>query len=193
MIRRVISTGTQSRVRRYLSFFGVLALWIIVAFNAWVLWPTSLGGSTSFVIVSGESMEPLYTPGDLVVARKGAPAIGDVVVYRPDGLGDAKVVHKIVGGNGVSGWDVKGVNNAWLDQWHPTNADVVGVVVLHVGKGNGIGAVFLSPLFWGAFLLVAVVLLLWPLKRGDRDKPDAAAPKSVAPGRDATATRGASD
>lgn len=172
MIRRTTGSGAQSPARRYLSFFGGIALWGVVAFSAWVLWPTSLGGSTSFVVVSGDSMKPLYAPGDLVVARKGVPAVGDVVVYRPDGLGDAKVVHQIVGGDGVAGWDVKGVNNAWLDQWHPTNADVVGVVGFHFAAGNGVGSLLLSPLFWGAFLIAAIGLLLWP-ERGRRANPPA--------------------
>lgn len=174
MIRRTTDTDAQSRVRRYLSFLGGLALWVVVAFNAWFLWPSSLGGSTTFVVVSGQSMEPLYAPGDLVVARKGVPAVGDVIVYRPEGLGDAKVVHKIVGGDGVTGWDVKGVNNDWLDQWHPTNDDVVGMVAVHLGSGNRIGTLLLSPLFWGAFFVVAIGLLLWP------EKPDGAAPSDRA-------------
>lgn len=149
---------------------------MVVAFSAWFLWPITLGGSTSFVIISGKSMEPLYAPGDLVVARKGVPAIGDVVVYRPEGLGDAKVVHQIVGGDGVAGWDVKGVNNTWVDEWHPTNRDVVGVVAVHFGAGNHIGAVILSPIFWGAFLVAAIGLLLWPERRNgvatrERDAP----------------------
>jgi signal peptidase len=154
-------------VRRYLSFVGTLVLWLIVAFSAWFLWPSSLGGGTTFVIVSGSSMEPQYAAGDLVVAREGTPAIGDVVVYRPEGLGNAKVVHQIVGGDGATGWDVKGVNNDWLDQWNPTDQDVVGIVVLRLDADNLLGALTLSPLFWGAFLLVAVGLLLWPERRND--------------------------
>jgi signal peptidase len=163
-------------VRRYLSFFGNLVLWLIIAFNAWFLWPSSLGGATTFVIVSGTSMEPLYAPGDLVVARKGTPAIGDVVVYRPEGLGNAKVVHQIVGGDGATGWNVKGINNDWLDQWNPTDQDVVGIVVLQLDADNRFGSLMLSPLFWGAFLLVAVGLLLWP--DGPDDGPAGAGSRS---------------
>jgi signal peptidase len=111
------------------------------------------------------------------VARKGAPAVSDVIAYRPEGWGDAKVVHQIVGGDGVTGWDVKGVNNDWLDQWHPTNDDVAGVVVFSLGAGNRIGTVILSPLFWGAFLLVAVGLLLLPESQDDPAVSDRAAPE----------------
>ncbi len=174
MNRQTTDAGVHRSAFRYLSFLGNFALWAVIMFNAWFLWPSSLGGSTTFVVVSGHSMEPVYASGDLVVARKGAPAIGDVVVYRPEGLGDAKVVHQIVGGDGVTGWDMKGPNNDWLDPWHPTDDDVVGVVVFHIGAANHIGTVLLSPLFWGAFLLVAVGLLLWP------ERPDEPAPSERA-------------
>lgn len=172
MIRQTTDTGGRASAYRYLSFLGSLALWAIVAFSAWMLWPSSLGGSTTFVLVSGPSMEPQYVAGDLVVAREGTPAIGDVVVYRPEGLGDAKVVHQIVGGDGATGWEVQGVNNEWLDPWQPTDDDVVGIVVFHVGGANPVGSVILNPLFWGAFLLVAIGLLLWSEKAEEPDKPE---------------------
>ncbi len=171
MNRLSTDTGVHTDARRYLSVLGQCALWMVVAFNAWFLWPSSLGGSTTFVVVNGQSMEPLYAAGDLVVARKGAPVVGDVVVYRPEGLGDAKVVHQIVGGDGTTGWDVQGTNNDWLDPWQPTNDDVVGIVVFHIGAANHVGTVILSPLFWGAFLLVAVGLLLWPEKPEEPEEP----------------------
>lgn len=162
MIRPTTDTDAHAGVRRYLSFLGSLLLWLVIGFNAWFLWPSSLGGATTFVVVNGSSMEPLYSSGDLVVARKGSPAVGDVVVYRPEGLGDAKVVHQIVGGDADTGWDVQGINNDWLDQWHPTNREVAGIVVLRIDASNQLGSLILSPLFWGAFLVVAVGLLLWP-------------------------------
>ena len=161
--------GAHTRVRRYLSFSGNLALWLVVAFCAWLLWPSSLGGSTSFILVNGHSMEPSYLPGDLVIARTGVPSLGDIVVYRPEGLGDSKVVHQIVGGDGVNGWVMKGLNNDWVDPWKPTNADVVGIVQLRIPSLGGFGRVLLSPLIWAALLVVSIGLLLWPGKPDDEE------------------------
>jgi signal peptidase I len=172
VIRQTTDSDARTRVRRYLSFFGNLALWIVVAFCTWLLWPSSLGGSTSFILVNGHSMEPSYLPGDLVVARTGVPSVGDVVVYRPEGVGDSKVVHQIVGGDGVTGWTMKGLNNDWVDPWTPTNDQVLGVVQLRVPSLGGLGRVLLSPLIWAALLVTSIGLLLWPGKPdGERESP----------------------
>jgi signal peptidase len=172
-------SDAHTRVRRYLSFSGNLALWIVVAFCAWFLWPSSLGGSTTFILVNGHSMEPSYLPGDLAIARTGVPSVGDVVVYRPAGLGDSKVVHQIVGGDGVNGWVVKGLNNDWVDPWKPTNADVVGVVQLRIPSLGGLGVVLLSPFIWAGLLVISIGLLLWPGKSGDEEQTPARTPGST--------------
>ena len=56
------------------------ALLVILAI---LVWPTSLGGCTTMTVVSGHSMEPTFHTGDLVVARCGTPAVGDIVIYQP--------------------------------------------------------------------------------------------------------------
>lgn len=170
VIRHTTEIGAHTRARRLLSYVGSLALWAVVAFCAWFLWPSSLGGATTFVLVSGHSMEPDYFPGDLLVARTGEPSIGDAIVYRPGGqYGDAKVVHQIVGGDGVSGWEMKGINNDFIDQWRPTNEQVVGLVQVHIPSLGGLGTVLLSPVLWAGVLIVAVGLLVWPERDDDDD------------------------
>src|SRR3954470_12606918 len=102
---------------------GVLpaGAWLAVAFvAAWFLWPTSLGGCTTLTIVSGHSMEPTYLTGDLVVSRCGEPAVGEIVVYQPHELGGARIIHRVIGGDG-SGWQIQGDNNGWVDPFSPTN------------------------------------------------------------------------
>jgi signal peptidase len=162
MIREMTDTDVLSRGRRYLSFAGHLALWVVVAVCFYLLWPSTLGGASTFVIVAGHSMEPTYVSGDLVVARKGVPAIGDVVVYVPDGYPRARVVHQIVGGDGVTGWDVKGVNNSWHDPWTPTNAQVLGIVHTRIADAGVVTSILLSPLLWAGVIFVAIGLLVWP-------------------------------
>lgn len=47
--------------------------------------PPLLGGATSYVIVTGRSMQPTLRTGDLVLARSRASGytVGDVVAYHP--------------------------------------------------------------------------------------------------------------
>ena len=202
MIRATTDTDPLPRGRRYLSFAGHIALWLVVAFNFYFLWPSTLGGASTFVIVAGRSMEPTYLSGDLVVARKGVPEVGDIVVYVPDGYPQSRVVHQIVGGDGVTGWDMKGVNNSWHDPWTPTNAEVVGIVRTRVPNAGFVTSILLSPLLWAGVIFVAIGLLVWPEpasessddEPSESEPPEAELPKaSDAPSRQAVdhAPRGA--
>ncbi|PKQ26894.1 MAG: signal peptidase I [Actinobacteria bacterium HGW-Actinobacteria-4] len=154
--------GTDApRVRRYLGVAGSVLIWIIVAIDAWFLWPTSLGGDTSLVIVSGSSMEPTYFAGDLVIARKMEPSVGDVIVYAPTDLGGSQVVHRIIGGDAESGWELQGDNNDFIDPFYPVEDEVRGVVVVHYTNLGRLSALLLSPIVWACVLVVSIALLLW--------------------------------
>lgn len=151
-----------------------MLLWVIIAVDAWFLWPSSLGGSTTLIIVSGSSMVPTLHDGDLVIARRGPVSVGDIVVYQPVDLGGARVVHRLVGGNGVDGWQVQGDNNSWIDQWKPTSDQVVGRVVLRFGGGGRIADFLITPWTWGFILIGAAALVLWPGSEEDEDGSGAA-------------------
>ena len=159
--------------------------WLLVAAALWFVWPSSLGGCTTLTVVSGHSMEPTYYTGDLVVARCGTPRVGDIVVYHPPGMGKVRVIHRLIAGDGTSGWTVKGDNNQFVDPFAPTDANVVGIAVLHIPEVGRVSAVLLSPLLWLAVLLAAAVVLIWP---SDADaavtdeEPDDAPPVTGAPG-----------
>jgi signal peptidase len=146
-----------------------VAFWVGVAALAWVMWPTSLGGCTTMTIVSGHSMEPTYYTGDLVVARCGAPAVGDIVVYQPPELGGGRIIHRLVDGDGTSGWQAQGDNNDWIDPFTPTDADVLGIARLHVPHLGMFARVFATPYVWVSLIVIALALLVWP-----RDDDDAA-------------------
>jgi signal peptidase len=111
-------------------------------------------------------MEPGYHTGDLVITQKRASyEAGDVIAYRiPRGEEDAgkKVIHRVIGGNGVDGYELQGDNNNFVDPWHPINSDVIGEELLFIAGGsqyiNAVRtlpaymgfAVFLAALGWGA-------------------------------------------
>jgi signal peptidase I len=147
--------------RRSLALLGTIAIWLIAAIDLWFIWPSTLGGATSFVVVSGKSMEPTYFSGDLVIARKMEASVGDVIVYAPQSLGGAQIVHRIIGGNAEDGWVMQGDNNNFIDPFEPTGDEVKGVVVVHYSDIGRVTALMLNPIFWAALILAGVVLLVW--------------------------------
>lgn len=181
-LRRFTDTGEWT-TRRYLSLLGSVLIWIVVAIDAWYLWPTQLGGSTSMVVVSGSSMEPTYFSGDLVIARKTEPSVGDVIVYAPEALGGAQVVHRIIGGNATDGWQLQGDNNDYIDPFTPKASEVKGVVLVHYANFGRITVLLLNPMVWAFILLAAIVLLVW--WSGDNCEDDREDDDDAADGEDA--------
>ena len=143
----------------------------VVAALAWLfVWPALLGGSMTYVVISGPSMEPTYQSGDFVAAREQATyEIGDVVVFSTD---NGNVIHRIVGGDGESGYVMQGDNNPEIDQWTPTDDEVLGEAVLHVpGAGDDVMLVHhivITPPF--PYLLAGFVFLVIVMG-DDKKKP----------------------
>jgi signal peptidase len=121
-------------------------------------------------IVSGESMEPTYATGDLVVSRCGPVEVGDVVVYNPPDVGGARVIHRIVGGD-ADGWVLQGDNNSFLDPWQPEQDRILGSAVLHLPHVGRFAAILLSPWTWISLLIIALAVVIWP-SRDDEESTD---------------------
>ncbi len=126
---------------------------VLVVGLAWLVWPASLGGEVTFVMVSGTSMEPRMHTGDLVLVReRDGYEVGEGSI----------VIHRIVGGDADTGFVTQGDNRDRPDTWHPTGADVVGERHVFVaGAGNWL-ARLRNPLplayLAGAMTLVAMLL-----------------------------------
>jgi len=160
-----------ARVRATL---GWLCCLVVVA----LLWPAKFGGWTSFTIVTGESMQPTYFTGDLVVGwRSPEYRPGDVVVYRvPDGEVGAgyQIIHRLVAQGDTGAWTVQGDNKQAADPWHPHDADIVGRAVAHI---PGVGSlVTWLPLAFALLAGVLVTLALWPRRDVPTTDDDAAPP-----------------
>ena len=111
---------------------------VLAAIIAWVEFaPTQIGGSTTYVITHGISMEPRFHTGDLALVR---PAdryrVGMVVAYHSSLL-KVVVLHRIVAVNNGH-YTFKGDNNNFLDPTHPTRSQLVGALWLHVPLGGRI-------------------------------------------------------
>jgi len=112
------------------------AVTVLVLAATLLLWPAQLGGRLSMLVTVGTSMHPRIHQGDLVFVARGAPyRVGEVVAYRSGTLRQV-ALHRIVAKSGGR-YTLKGDNNSWLDGSHPTDADVVGRLWVHVpGAGK---------------------------------------------------------
>ena len=115
---------------------GIAGVVVVAA----LLWPRSLGGATTLVVVRGDSMLPGASDGDLVVAREAAVyAPGDVVVFRvATGRAgrDAHVMHRVlsIGRDGTV--VTKGDNRITADGLPTTIGDLVGTRRITVPAGG---------------------------------------------------------
>ncbi|WP_159807946.1 signal peptidase I [Cellulomonas citrea] len=158
--------------RRALRAAPTVLLYLLGAFAVWFVWPTSLGGCTTITIVSGHSMEPTLHSGDLVLSRCGQAKVGDIVIYAPPGMDRSRVIHRVVGGDGATGWTMRGDNNAWVDPFTPTEDRVVGIARFRV-PGLGLATkVLVNPWVWVSVLVLAGALLVWPSRTRTKDVPD---------------------
>ena len=142
--------GFQKRRKPFLAsiiFVLVLALWIIFA-------PHQLGGRVAYVILTGNSMEPGYFQGDLVVVRQiKYYQIGDVVAYQHPNIGP--VFHRIVDREGEV-FLLKGDNNTWIDSYKPTPEEVIGKIWLRLPKAGDIVKLVRTPTLFVIMVLGVV-------------------------------------
>jgi signal peptidase I len=161
------------------QIFSAVALLLLVA-TAIALAPVQIGGRAAFVIVSGNSMEPVYHEGDLVIARAASDyEVGDIVTYRHPTIGP--VIHEIIGQNGDR-WVFQGVNNDFIDPYQPAQDELIGRSWLHIPSAGRLlrqlrtpQAMMLLALLLGALVLSGLAATDRPraLRRDRRRTPDA--------------------
>jgi signal peptidase I len=138
------------------SIVAMVALWLALA-------PTQAGGLASYIIVIGNSMEPSFHIGDLVIAHEETSyRVGDAVVYRNMEL-ENFVFHRIISED-MGHFSLQGDNNNWVDNYQPSQEEILGKLWLHIPRGGlaiqkirspfvmalvaaGIGAILASSLF----------------------------------------------
>jgi signal peptidase I len=145
----------SSQIKKLIS----CALGLIVLGSLWFWFaPTQFGGSTTYVVTHGISMEPRFHTGDLALVRaQSSYHVGEVVAYDSRML-HTIVLHRIIGRDG-SRYVFKGDNNNFVDPEHPRASQLIGALWLHV---PGIGATLQSirsPLLLGALIAVGILIL----------------------------------
>ena len=97
--------------------------------------PTQAGGMASYIIVIGNSMEPGFHIGDMVIAHKEANyQVGDAVVYRNMELKNY-VFHRVIS-NEMGKFTLQGDNNSWTDTYQPSREEIIGKLWLRIPKGG---------------------------------------------------------
>jgi signal peptidase I len=140
----------QLRVRRTCFIRRLRLTLAVLPLAAWALWfrPEFLGGRVDYIIVGGRSMLPALHGGDLVVVqRERVYRVGDVVAYHiPDGIfRGRRIIHRIVGGDAVHGFVLRGDNNAEDDLWYPRQANIEGKLWLRIPAAGQVVALARSP------------------------------------------------
>lgn len=161
----------RTRAERTWNQIAIWFPWLILAGILAVIWPVRFGGSTSFMIVSGHSMEPTYHTGDLVVTKaRPTYRIGEIVVYRVPGDGAAagrEVVHRLFKVQPDGKLLAKGDNNRTADPWPITPHDIVGSKWVMLPKGGVILGFLRSILMLAVLFGVLVGWVFWPREEED--------------------------
>ena len=143
------------------SLIAIILLWIFFA-------PAQIGGQAFYIIINGNSMEPLFHKGDFVVLRETKNySIGDAVGYTNPDIGT--VFHRIVGED-AEGFIMQGDHNTWTDGFHPTKEDILGKYWV---KLNNVGAVLtylrtpvrLAIVFGSMVLAIGIIMYLTDSKK----------------------------
>jgi signal peptidase I len=126
-LRPGVPTVQARRILQTLS--SALLLTLLGA--AWIAFaPIQFGGQAAYVIVNGISMEPGFHRGDLAILRQAPDyQIGDIVTYRHPQIGP--IIHRIIALDSDR-YILKGDNNSWIDAYHPTKAECIGKLWLHI-------------------------------------------------------------
>ena len=108
------------------------ALGLVVLGCLWFYFaPVPLGGSTTYVVTHGVSMEPRFHTGDLaLVHSQSSYHVGEIVAYDNNMLRTV-VLHRIIARDG-SRYVFKGDNNKFIDPEHPAASQLIGALWLHV-------------------------------------------------------------
>jgi signal peptidase I len=157
-----VVTGGQ-KVMKKLASVGTIAGYVLAAILVTFSVLSSTGYVKARVVLTG-SMQPTISPGDIVITApvtRIEPKIDDVAAYqarRFDGAPVGVFTHRIIDGDGKTGWTLKGDNNPTPDIQQPKNNDILGVMIFVIPwLGNLLSKQFLFtviPLIAGMWFLL---------------------------------------
>jgi signal peptidase I len=149
---------TVKRIR--LRSWLITAALVVLAALGWLfLAPTAIGGSTTYVVTGGNSMEPRFHSGDLALVRPaGHYEVGQIVAYHSPLL-HVVVLHRIIARDG-NRYVFKGDHNNFIDPTRPTRSGLLGALWLHLPHGGWVIRWIHTPLIAAGLRAVLAVPLL---------------------------------
>jgi signal peptidase I len=167
-------------MRSYRAKIAGLIVAVAVVFGVWTFFaPTKLGGTTTYSITDGISMNPLLYKGDFAVIRaQSSYHVGDVVLYESQVL-HKPVLHRIIliqNGN----YFFKGDNNDFVDPGYATRNELIGALWFHIPHAGAILGWFGVPAhaaLLAGFAAMAVVLTGTKTSKGRRRRRGGSTPR----------------
>jgi signal peptidase I len=168
------------RVRKLLG----TSLALLLLAGLWLCFaPSAVGGSTSYVVTDGISMEPRFHSGDLALVRsQSSYRVGEIVAYHSRVL-HTVVLHRIVRREG-SRYVFKGDNNNFLDFEHPAASQLIGALWVHLPGAGARLTSLRSPWLIGALIAIGTLMLggaAFASRRGRRRRQRRAATGETVP------------
>ena len=157
----------QRKDRKLNALWSTIALLIVV--GVWVtLAPVQVGGPATYIIVNGNSMEPLYHRGDLVILHVAdLYQVGDIVTYRHPDIGP--VIHRIIEQQDDQ-FTLRGDNNNQDDTYRPTSNEVIGKAWLQIPSVGKYLTAARSPFNLAILAVVLVIVGLGPSRKQKSDR-----------------------
>jgi signal peptidase I len=158
-------------MRSYRAKIAAVIAAAAVLFGVWTFFaPTKLGGTTTYSVTDGISMNPLLYKGDFAVIRaQSSYHVGEVVLYESQVL-HKPVLHRIIliqNGN----YFFKGDNNDFVDPGYATRSELIGELWFHVPHAGAVLGWFGVPAhasLLAGFAAMAVVLTGAKTSKGGR-------------------------
>lgn len=124
----------------------------------WLLFiPVQFGGQAAYVIISGNSMEPVFYRGDLVILHNAKDyQIGDIATYQHPEIGP--VIHRIIEKENDR-FIFQGDNNGWIDSYRPHQEEIIGKLWFHLPAAGKTLEMFRAP--WVLSLIAALTVLIF--------------------------------
>jgi signal peptidase I len=153
--------GPQGLMRSYRTKIVGVIIAAGVLFGMWTFFaPTNLGGTTTYSVTDGISMNPLLYKGDFAVIRaQSSYHVGEVVLYESQVL-HKPVLHRIIliqNGN----YFFKGDNNDFVDPGYATRNELIGKLWFHIPHAGAVLGWFGMPVhasLLAGFAAMAVVV-----------------------------------
>jgi signal peptidase I len=139
-------------VLAFASVALVALLWVFFA-------PIAMGGSTTYSVTSGISMQPMLHRNDLAFVRvQSSYHVGEVVLYESPVL-HRQVLHRIIV---VQHGDYyfKGDNNHFVDPGYATRAELLGKLWFHIPKVGAVLRWFGNPAHSSALAGITVMVVI---------------------------------